>query len=499
MPRLLYVLALFLVLSPAVWAQVALEEAFPALPTFERPVDIQRAPGGQRLFVVEQSGLIVSFDGEANASVVDTVLDLRGRVFAQGAWPGATWEEGMLGLAFHPDYEENGHFFVYYNAPPEGDEPHTSRIARFTMESGEPPVADDSSELVLLDIPQPSGWHNGGQIAFHPDEEAANLYIALGDGGGIRDPLDHAQNRTTLFGSILRIDVDNPAGGLNYGIPPDNPFVGNEEGWREEIWAYGLRNPWRFSFDPATGHLWVGDVGQGTHEEVTVIEEGGENLGWDVVEGRHCYEDEELCDDSEFLESLLDPIYIYWHNSQGNYSISGGHVYHGSDVPELAGQYVFGDFMSGRVWALDYEGRDEPVATELGQLTHVSAFGVDARGELLIATFNEDLARGRLYRMVRSVSVEAGAVPREERLLRLVGPNPFGEGTRLQAALPEPGPVLVAVYDVLGREVAVLHDGPLPAGEHAFMLRADALAPGRYYVRLTSQRGYGVVPVTRVH
>lgn len=495
-PRLLvFVLPLLLALGgPDARAQVTFDDAFPLLPDFDRPVDIQRAPGSDRLFVVQQSGLVVSFVDAEAVSAVDTLLDLRAVVNTT-----PSWEEGMLGLAFHPDYETNGYFFVHYTTFPEEEGgPHRTIIARFTVASHEPPVADPASEAVLFDLPQPYRWHNGGQLAFHPHENEPNLYLSLGDGGGGCDPFENGQDRTTLFGTILRVNVDEAAGKRNYGIPPDNPYVGNTEGWREEIWAYGLRNPWRFSFDPATGHLWVGDVGQNQWEEITVVTEPGANLGWKVKEAVSCTctpadPDAPACDDPD----LLDPIWWYFHEDLNN-SVSGGHVYHGTAVPELTGTYVYGDFVSGRVWALDFEGPEEPVNQEIGRLPHVSAFGVDADGELLVASFDHSLMRGRLYRIVRSVAAEPGAQAHEAVALRLDGANPFRDGTRLRGTMLVPGPARVALFDALGREVAVLYDGPLAAGEHTFELRASGLVPGTYHARLTTDRGAVSVLVTRL-
>ena len=491
-PRLLAFFLLFLLLGgPDARAQVTFDDAFPLLPDFERPVDIQRAPGSDRLFVVQQSGLVVSFEDEEAVSEVDTLLDLRAVVNTE-----PSWEEGMLGLAFHPDYEANGHFFVHYTTFPEEEGgPHRTIISRFTVASHEPPAADPASEVVLFDIEQPSRWHNGGQLAFHPHEDVPNLYIALGDGGGGCDPFENGQDRTTLFGTILRVNVDD--GELPYGIPPDNPYVGNMEGWREEIWAYGLRNPWRFSFDPATGYLWVGDVGQNQWEEITVLTEPGANLGWKVREAVHCTcpfdPDAPACDDPGFL----DPIWWYFHEDLNN-SVSGGYVYHGTAIPELTGTYVYGDFVSGRVWALDFEDPEAPVNALLGRLTHVSTFGVDADGELLVASFDHSLMRGRIYRIARTVASEPAAGAREVAALRLAGANPFRDGTRLQVTIPAPGPARVALFDALGREVAVLHDGPLAPGEHTFELHAGGLAPGTYHARLTTERFAASVPVTRL-
>ncbi|MEM6931011.1 MAG: PQQ-dependent sugar dehydrogenase, partial [Myxococcota bacterium] len=466
---------------PAIAQPVELEAAFPELPRFRVPIGLETAPGETRLFVVDQVGLLFSFENDEAASRLDTLLDLRSVV----SYDEPSWEEGLLGLAFHPDYQENGHFFVYYNAPPANPgEDHRSIVSRFTVTEYAPPRATLGSEVVLLDVEQPFRWHNGGKLAFHPGEDAANLSVSFGDGGSASDPLDHAQNRETLFGSILRLDVDNPSGGRNYGIPPDNPFAGNADGWREELWAYGLRNPWRFSIDPVTGDLWVGDVGQGQWEEVTAVREAGANLGWDMYEGMHCYEGP--CDPA----GVTFPAWEYPH-ADGMCSVTGGHVYRGADLPELVGQYVYGDFCTGRVWALDIDpaagdttntlllaGDDDNEPGEVDLL--LSSFGVDAGGELYALGWDTR----RVYRFVRRiVDAEPGATG-TATVLRAPFPNPFADETVLRFDLAEAGPVRIAVYDVLGREVAVLREGVAAAGAGTVRFSADGLAPGMYVVQL---------------
>lgn len=474
-PALLAVCLALPFAAPSAHAQFRLENAFPSLPSLDRPVDLQRTPGAPgRLFIVEQGGVVLSVDEATDGAMPDTLVDLTDVVM--DIMP--SWEEGLLGLAFHPDYAANGYLFVYYNTFPEvEDGPHRSIISRFTV-AGESGRVDRSTEVVLFDIPQPLPWHNGGQLAFHPLEEAANLYISFGDGGGGGDPFNHAQDRSTLFGSVLRVDVDGAQGELPYGIPDDNPFVGNDDGWREEIWAYGLRNPWRFSIDPVTGWLWVGDVGQSLREEVSVIAGPGANLGWDVKEGPFCYDEpdvgEPLCSDP----TLTDPIWWYPHEN-GDGSVTGGRVYRGTAIPDLAGQYVYADFISGRIWALDAESVGGPFNNELVQGFQVSTFGLDANDELYVASFN-----GRIYRLVQDpVSAEAG--PGEHSLgLSLTGPNPVRAATTLAVDLDVARAARVAVYDVLGRRVQTVWDGTLTAGRHTLRLSAEGLAPGLYVVRL---------------
>ena len=414
--------------------------------------------------------MILSVEEATDGAEPDTLADLRDIVLAD---PNVvSWEEGLLGLAFHPGFATNDYLFVYYTAYPlEAGGNHRSIVSRFTV-TGDPARVDRASEVVLIDLPQPLVWHNGGQLAFHPLEGEPNLYIALGDGGGSGDPLEYAQDRTVLHGSILRINVDETTGELPYGIPADNPFVGNAEGWREEIWAFGLRNPWRFSIDPATGWLWVGDVGQNTREEVSVIAEGGANLGWDVKEGPFCFEEpdpgEPPCDDPR----LTDPIWWYPHQA-GNASVTGGRVYRGTALPDFVGHYFYADFISGRIWALDAESAGGPFNTEVFDAFQISTFGVDADGELYVASFD-----GRIYKIVPvPVNAEDAATADASRLV-LAGPNPVRTRTALSVAMAVPGVARVVVYDVLGREVAVLWDGVLGAGRHPIPWAVDGVAPG---------------------
>ncbi|MDX1531946.1 MAG: PQQ-dependent sugar dehydrogenase, partial [Rhodothermales bacterium] len=296
------------------------------------------------------------------------------------------------------------------------------------------------------------------------------------------DPLDAGQDRTTLLGSILRLDVDDPAPGLNYGIPPDNPFVGNDQGWREEIWAYGLRNPWRFSIDAATGDVWVGDVGQNTWEEVSRITAPGANLGWDVKEGAACYDDPDGPDPDEppcTDPDLLDPVWAYHHNGSGA-SVTGGYVYRGTAIPALTGAYLVAGFMTGRVWRLDEDGAGGYVAEQILEVPTVTTFGVDEEGELYLAT----RAGGRIYRFMPDPLSTEPAVPAVASL-RLTGPNPVQERTTVVVEVAEPGPVRVALYDALGREVAVVLEASLAAGAPREVgLDATGLAAGTYFLQL---------------
>ena len=358
---------------------VELAVAFPEL-DFSRPVDLQAPPDESNLlFVLEQGGVIRVFENEAGVEEAGVFLDIRDRVNDSGN------EEGLLGLAFHPDYADNGTFFVDYTA----SGPRRTVIARYQVDPADPQRARKDSEEVILEVEQPFANHNAGQIVFGPD---GYLYITLGDGGSGGDPHDNGQDPTTLLGSILRIDVDAASDGLAYGIPADNPFVGNTDGYREEIYAYGLRNPWRISFDAENGRLWAADVGQNAYEEIDIIEKG-ENYGWNVMEGLHCYEPSSGCD----REGLVEPIAEYDH-SQGR-SVTGGYVYRGSDVAPLVGKYVYGDFVSGRIWTLDYDGSTAEVEELFDTNLGISSFGVDRGGELYVLAFD-----GKIYRFGLSES-----------------------------------------------------------------------------------------------
>ncbi|WP_419193510.1 PQQ-dependent sugar dehydrogenase [Kolteria novifilia] len=368
---------------------VAVEQAFPNMkwadwsPVSEegelqefRPIVLTHANDGSgRTFLATQQGVIYVFDKDASASSSKVFADLRDKV----VYNPKQNEEGFLGLAFHPDYKDNGEFFAYYTTT---DKPHTSVISRFKVSKENPDKADPEFEEELLRIPQPFWNHNGGTIAFGPD---GYLYIGLGDGGAANDPHGNAQNLGTLLGSILRIDVDNKDSGKNYAIPKDNPFV-NKEGAKPEIYAYGVRNIWRLAFDRETGTLWAGDVGQNLWEEIDIVKKGG-NYGWNLRESMHGFGP----NGSDSRKNLIDPIWEYDH--QVGKSITGGTVYRGSKVPELKGKYLYADYVSGTIYALTYDEKTgKVIANELipSQKMPILSFGEDEDGEVyfLMATAN---------------------------------------------------------------------------------------------------------------
>ena len=327
-----------------------------------RPVDIQSANDGSgRLFIIEKSGYIRVY--ENGKLLASPFLDITGRVNA------GSNEMGLLGLAFSPDYKQTGYFYINYT----GDGGNT-RISRFHASGNS---ADSSSENVLLVIKQPYQNHNGGALAFGPD---GYLYAGLGDGGSAGDPHKNGQNTAVLLGKILRLDVNN---GNPYSIPSDNPF-GNE------VWAYGLRNPWRISFDRATGDLWIGDVGQDKWEEIDYLpagSQGGANFGWSIMEGNHNY-------DGEPQPGMLPPVAEYSHK-EGGCSVIGGYVYRGT-IPEWNGVYIYGDYCSGKVWALiPSDGQwQSQVMFETG--VTITSFGQDESGEIYLASDN-----GNIYRLTK--------------------------------------------------------------------------------------------------
>ncbi|HET6569204.1 MAG TPA: PQQ-dependent sugar dehydrogenase [Rhodothermales bacterium] len=362
---------------------IKLEPAFSAL-TFNRPVDLQHTPDqSNRLFVIEQPGIIRVFENRPDVQSAPVFLDIRDRVLSEGN------EQGLLGLAFHPDFQQNGYFYVDYTA----DNPQRTVIARYHVDPAHPDQADPASETVLLEVPQPFSNHNGGQVAFGSD---GMLYVSFGDGGSGGDPHGNGQNPGTLLGSIIRIDVDHPSDGRPYGIPSDNPFADSADGARPEIYAYGLRNPWRFSFDAETGRMWAGDVGQNKFEEIDIIEKG-KNYGWNVMEASSCFEPSEGCDRS----GLTLPVFDYGRDLGA--CVTGGYVYHGQRAPALSGKYIFADYTSGNVWSLDYKGQQQPttqIIVDSG--LNIPSFGVDQNGELYVLAFD-----GKIYQFTPALDTSA--------------------------------------------------------------------------------------------
>lgn len=369
---------------------VSLSPAFPKL-EFIRPVLATHAgDGSDRLFVVEQIGRLKVFKNDSSAAEAKVFLDIHDKILAP---PRGNNEEGLLALAFHPKYKDNGKFYVYYSAPG----PRRGVLAEFSVSKDDPDVADPASERVIMEVEEPYGNHNGSSVNFGPD---GMLYYSLGDGGWANDPHDNGQNINTLLGTIMRIDIDKRDEGKQYAIPKDNPFVGRDDA-RGEIWAYGLRNVWRMAFDPVTGELWAADVGQNAYEEVDLIVKGG-NYGWNLREGKHEFKG------GTADTPLIDPIVDYPRN-QG-VSVTGGYVYRGAAMPALKGAYVYGDYATGKIWAV--RAKDGKLAAHREILradrpTYIASFGEDEAGEMYVCAF--DLidgrrgGKGRLFKIVKSM------------------------------------------------------------------------------------------------
>lgn len=365
---------------------------------FTSPVHITHAGDGSgRLFVVEQTGRIYILQG--GNKIGTPFLDIHERVLSQGG------EQGLLSIAFPPGFgTTRNHFYVYYTRS-NGD----NQVSRFRL-TGNSNEADPTSEQLILLLPHPTyPNHNGGQLAFGPD---GYLYIGTGDGGGAGDPFNNAQNPGSLLGKLLRIDVEpggsvpsglphknylpfiSTSGGLAYTIPPDNPFVG-QVGYRPEIWALGLRNPWRYSFDRNTGNLYIGDVGQGSREEIDFQQassNGGENYGWNIMEGFSCYPPGGSCNST----GLTLPVIDYTHSD--GCSVSGGFVYRGSSFPAMQGIYFYGDYCSGKIWGLQPDGSNWANQILKDTTYSISSFGEDEAGELYVAAYNS--TNGAVYQII---------------------------------------------------------------------------------------------------
>ena len=366
------------------WASA--EETGKYRPT--RPLSVTHGnDGSNRLFVAMQSGAIHTVKNDSQTKSSQLYLDLSKKVMD---WHDGFVEneEGLLGMALHPDYKTNGQLFVYYTARAK---PRRSVISRFRVSASDPQKADPDSEEILLEIPQPFPNHNGGSLAFGPD---GYLYVGMGDGGLRNDYLGLAQDLTSLHGSILRIDVDRRQNDKAYGIPKDNPFAGHATA-RPEIYAYGFRNVWRLGFDRETGTLWAGDVGQEFWEEINIVRSGG-NYGWSAHEGTKPFGNSDL----RMLSPPIDPIWEYDH--QLGKSITGGVVYRGSLLPELKGHYLYADFVTGRIWALHYDeqsGKAKNLAIPSNGAL-VLAFGEDEQGEVYYVT--ESVTGQSIHRFERT-------------------------------------------------------------------------------------------------
>lgn len=417
-------LPVLLLITTFVQAQIDLQ-VVEISDAFSSPVDITNA-GDDRMFVVEKAGRIriLQPDGQVNGT---PFLDIRSMVSTQS-------ERGLLGLAFHPDYTDNGYFFVNYT-----NNSGNTVVARYQVSAGDPEVADAGSAVIFLTATQPFPNHNGGDLNFGPD---GYLYIALGDGGDGGDPRDNGQERQSLLGKILRIDVNT---GDPYGIPADNPFAQTDE-TLDEIWALGLRNPWRFSFDRLTGDMWIGDVGQGNFEEIDFQpagSSGGENYGWRCYEGNTTFNTANCGSATDYTF----PVYTYESELPIGCSITGGFVYRGASFPLLSGKYIYADYCSGKIWALERNDAEEWINTELfdGPNFQYVSFGEDAGGELYLLSIE-----GKVHQ-VRDITTPTREMPLEAELM--LRPNPFDRAFWVEGRLPESGTYRMQLLNAQGQTI----------------------------------------------
>ena len=364
--------------------------------SFKEPIQVlYDGVDDAHMYVVEKDGVVYKVSEDPTTTEKTKVMDIKDRVVVKNS------EEGLLSLAFHPNFKENKLLYVWYTADDPDSRKNDTLLSSFKV-SGDG-VVDNSSETIIMTVKQPWGNHNGGTVLFGPD---GMLYLSIGDGGSGGDPHGNGQNKNTLLGAVIRIDVDNAGDGRAYAIPADNPFV-NEKHTRAEIWAYGLRNVWRMSFDRDTGKLWAGDVGQHDWEEIDIIESGG-NYGWKIKEGSHEFDGK-----AAVPPGLIDPIYEYGRREGG--SVTGGYVYRGSTLKDSIGHYFFNDYMSGRTWSLSQDGDTVSVKRiALDTPLAISSFGETPTGELLICGFKNAYGRkGKIYRLV---SVETVSPDKESNI-----------------------------------------------------------------------------------
>ena len=456
-------LLIFAFAVSGLFAQYKLQPEFPNL-KFNMPLDFQDPrDGSNRVFVVTQEGIIYVFQNDSSVTSKKVFLDISNKVIVES-------ELGLLGMTFHPDFIDNGYFFVDYTAP----SPLRSVIARFTVDKNNPDSANVNSELIILEVNQPTVYHNAGQLAFGPD---GFLYIGFGDGGTPGDSAGNAQNMKVLLGKMLRIDINNTSDGNNYSIPKDNPFVGNTNGWREEIWANGFRNPWRFSFDHTTDWCWVADVGENTWEEIDILKKGG-NFGWNIMEGLHCFNPPLGCDTT----GLTLPIWEYKHDPNSHNAITGGYVYRGSALPYLYGKYIYADYENGKIWALEYDGVN-PTSNQLliESGLNITSFGTDSNNELFICAFDSTI-----YKIVQSNQSIVGQNKPNDFSLSYNFPNPFNSRTAIKLDLKDEENIKIEIYNALGEKITTLIDETLEAGQYKLYWDAANYPSGTYIYQLTA-------------
>ena len=447
-------------------------DAFPNL-TFTSPVNLTYSNDGtNRIFVNQQNGLIKVFPNDSNvlASNAKTFLNISNKISA------TTGEEGLLGLAFHPNFAVNGYFYVNYTAP----SPLRTVISRFKVLSNNPDKADSLSEYIILQINQPFTNHNGGTLMFGLD---GFLYIGMGDGGSSGDPNNNAQNTHVLLGKMLRLNINDTTANRRYIIPNTNPFYNDTTSGREEIFCWGMRNPWKYSQDATTGLIYAGDVGQNIWEEIDILQVG-KNYGWRVIEGFSCYNPSSNCDTT----GKTMPIKVYNH-TLGNCSITGGYVYRGSRRPELRGAYIYGDYCSGRISMLRYNNGSVTSDSLLSIFTHtLSSFGTDQNNELYLVGYNN----GKIYRFNKSIYAtsisNSNSIP-DKYLLNQNYPNPFNPGTIISYSIPKNEFVTLKIYDISGKEVTTIVNSYQIAGSYNINFSIDnyKLSSGIYFYSLKTK------------
>ena len=429
------------------------------------PVFATSPPGDPRLFIVEQGGQIKILK---HGQVLPTLfLDIHTLVSP----PGGFEQRGLFGIAFHPQYASNRFFYLMYS-----DVDWRTTVVRYRASASNPDIADPASAFLVLKMVLPAPNHHGGTLNFGPND--GYLYIGIGDGGEQEDPFNFAQRDDLLFGKMLRIDVNN---GMPYGIPPSNPFVGPGLPL-DEIWAKGFRNPYRWSFDRETGDMYIGDVGQGAWEEVdyqSAGSKGGENYGWRIMEGNHCFNPPQGCNTT----GLVRPIHEYPHIP--DCSVTGGYIYRGSAIPSAQGTYFFADFCTGKIWSFRYQNglvsnfidRTEELSAQ-GEVEWIGSFAEDSAGELYMVDRGIVLGQGEIWRIVPGggTSGVADADIPSEAALRLVpaSPNPFSKQTQINLRIGYvPSSLRAIVYSAAGRFVDELAVDPVALGSGAAALEWD--------------------------
>ena len=467
---------LFTVLSIFIFTKVTMSQplqfvsAFPNL-TFSNPIFLTHSNDGtNRIYVVQRLGLIKIFPNDSNVTTTKTFLDVT------NLNNGSTYQErGLLGLAFHPNYANNGYFYIYYTRVGDG----ANVLSRFKRSLNDPDKADSLSEQILWAVADPYSNHNGGILFFGLD---GFLYCGMGDGGSGGDPGNRAQNTNEMLGKVHRVNVDTATGGNNYGIPPTNPFATG--GGRPEIFTWGMRNPWRISQDPVTGLIYCGDVGQDAWEEVDILQVG-KNYGWRCYEGNHTYN----TSGCGVITDYTFPIKEYA-NAGSDISITGGYVYRGLRRPELTGRYIYSDYGSRKTWKLKYEGGT--VTEDSLMLTapaSVYSYGTDQQRELYICCSD-----GKIYRFNKSdlvgVNSNVSEIPASYSLEQNY-PNPFNPSTNIKYSVSELSKVRLAIYDANGKEINTLVNTNQLAGEYNIRWNGkdgsgNSVPSGVYFYTLTA-------------